>query len=175
MGVIRNTLGFHFMALVFWVRDFFEPPARILENVGIQRGSTVLDYACGTGCFTLAAAERVGPTGTVIAADVNPVAVRRVRRLAAKRNLENVQAVETDRTTGLDGASVDVALLYDAFHMFHDPHAVLAELHRVLKPTGVLSFSDHHLEREDILEGLTAGGLFRLLRRHGGLYTFAKA
>jgi len=174
MGAIRDYVGFHFMVLVFRVRDFFEPPARVLENVGIRGGSTVLDYACGTGCFTFAAAERVGPAGAVIAADVNPVAVRRVRRIAEKRNIENVEAIETDCPTGRDDASVDVVLLYDAFHMFPDPHAVLAELHRVLKPTGILSFSDHHLGHEDILESFSVSGLFRLLRRSGGLYTFAK-
>jgi len=175
MSGLRNWLGFYLMRLVFAVRDFFEPPASILANIGLQRGSTVLDYGCGTGCFTFAAAELIGPAGRVVAADANPVAVRRVRRVAAKKGLSNVEAVETDCATGLDGASVDVALLYDAFHLLSDPGAVLAELHRVLKPTGVLSMSDHHLEHEDILEGLTACGQFRLLRRHVGLYTFARA
>ena len=170
-----SWLGFHLMRLAFVVRDFFEQPGHILADVGLQRGSTVLDYGCGPGGFTIAAAGLIGPAGTVHAADVNAAAIRHVQRVAARKGLANVQTVRTDCATGLDGASVDAVLLYDAFHALGDPGGVLAELHRVLKPTGVLSFSDHHMKHEDILAGVTAGGRFRLLRRHEGLYTFAKA
>ena len=168
-------LCFHLMRLAFVVRDFFEQPGSILADVGLQRGSTVLDYGCGAGSFTTAAARLVGPAGTVHAADANPAAIRHVQRIAAKKALANVEAVRTDRATGLDDGSVDAVLLYDTFHALREPGGVLAELHRVLKPTGVLSFSDHHMKHEDILAGLTAGGRFKLLRRKERVYTFAKA
>jgi len=168
-------LCFQLMRLSFAARDFFEQPKEILADVGLQRGSTVLDYGCGPGGFAIAAARLIGPAGSVHAADVNPAAVRHVRRTAERRGLANVEAVRTDCATGLDDGSVDAVLLYDTFHALRDPGGVLAELHRVLKPTGVLSFSDHHMKHEDILAGLTAGGRFKLLRRRQRLYTFARS
>lgn len=38
-------------------------------------------------------------------------------------------------------------------------------LHRVLKPDGVLSFSDHHMKDADIMTGMTNGLLFKLLKK----------
>ncbi|MCE5248594.1 class I SAM-dependent methyltransferase [bacterium] len=91
-----------------------------------------------------------------------------------KRELRTVETGLTDCATGLNDGDVDVALLYDTFHDLEKPAAVLRELHRVLKPGGILSFSDHHMKEPDILAGIAAGGLFALLRRGEKTYTFAK-
>jgi len=54
------------------------------------------------------------------------------------------------------------------------PNEVLAELHRVLKPNGILSLSDHHLKEDEIRTKITDKGLFRLLRKGERQYTFFK-
>ncbi|RLG29871.1 SAM-dependent methyltransferase, partial [Methanosarcinales archaeon] len=46
-----------------------------------------------------------------------------------------------------------------------DPDSVLEELRRVLKPDGILSFSDHHLKEAEIVSRVTEGGLFKLLEK----------
>jgi len=51
---------------------------------------------------------------------------------------------------------------------------VLEELHRVLKPEGILSFSDHHMKESEILSRLTSGGLFRLWKKGKKTYSFLK-
>ncbi|MDI6886277.1 MAG: methyltransferase domain-containing protein [archaeon] len=51
---------------------------------------------------------------------------------------------------------VDVVLLYDTFHTLGDPNGVLEELHRVLKPDGILSFSDHHMKENEIVSEVTS-------------------
>jgi ubiquinone/menaquinone biosynthesis C-methylase UbiE len=70
--------------------------------------------------------------------------------------------------------SVDVVLLYDTFHDLEDGKAVLKELHRILKPNGILSFSDHHLKEQNILEKVTGGDLFILSQMGKKTYGFAK-
>jgi ubiquinone/menaquinone biosynthesis C-methylase UbiE len=85
-----------------------------------------------------------------------------------------VETIVSDCQTGLPDNTLDAVLLYDAFHHLSDPNGVLKELHRVLKPDGILSFGDHHMEEKEILAELTKDQLFRLLKKGQGTYTFLK-
>ncbi len=167
-----SRLAFQMTVLWFRLRDWRTPPQGFLAEAGLEPGFHVLDYGCGPGSYTLAAAEAVGPTGQVYAADINPLAIQHVQRNAAKRGLRNVQAIHTDCATGLADGRVDVVLLYDTLHDLADPAGVLAELHRVLKSNGVLSFSDHHLQEAEILAQVTAQDRFRLSRKGQRTYRF---
>ena len=91
-----------------------------------------------------------------------------------EKRLPDVETIQSDCKTGLPDASVDVVLLYDIFHDLSDPDGVLAELHRVLKQDGILSFSDHHLKENEIVSGVTRNGLFKLLRKGERTYSFGK-
>ena len=57
--------------------------------------------------------------------------------------------------------------------MLSEPDAILAELHRVLKLDGTLSFSDHHMGEDEILSRVTVGGLFRLSKKGKKTYSFS--
>ena len=116
----------------------------------------------------------MGESGRVYALDIHLRALQRVQNLASKRQLTNVETIRSDCKTGLPDHSVDVVLLYDIFHMLSAPQAVLAELHRVLKKDGMLSFSDHHMREKDILSGVTNGQLFELAGQSKRTYSFSK-
>ena len=83
-----------------------------------------------------------------------------------------METILSDCQTGLPDNTLDAILLYDAFHNLSDPDVVLKELHRVLKPDGALSFSDHHMKENEIISQVTNGGLFRLLRKGERTYGF---
>lgn len=171
----QSNLHFRFMSFGFRFRDFFQPRKKVLAEVNIEPGFNVLDYGCGPGSYTTVAAKLVGETGMVYALDIHPLAVKQVQKMAAKRNLSNIETILSDCATGLPDASIDLALLFDTFHELEKPQAVLAELHRVLKPDSVLSFNDHHLKEErEIILGVTGGGLFRIANSGNGVYTFTK-
>jgi ubiquinone/menaquinone biosynthesis C-methylase UbiE len=169
-----RRMAFGVAVLYFRLREILTPPARVIREAGILEGGRVLDYGCGLGSHALAAAELVGPTGQVFAADVDPLAVERVRAVAAKRQVRNIKTILTDCDTGLEGSSLDVVLFYDTLHVLADPAKVLRELHRVLRPGGTLSFSDHHLDEQEVLARVPAGGLFALAARGLKTYTFRK-
>jgi ubiquinone/menaquinone biosynthesis C-methylase UbiE len=162
------------MALTNKLRDFLRPRIQILKEAGIQKGFHVLDYGCGPGSYIVPLAGFVGPTGKVYALDVHPLAIQMVERRALKEGLTNIMTIQSDCRTGLPDRSLDVALLYDVFHDLGQPGIVLKELHRVLKPSGVLSVSDHHLREQEIISGIGKEGFFRLAEKGRKTYSFRK-
>ena len=170
-----GNFDFRLMAFWFTFRDAFLPRENVLLEVGIKPGSHILDYGCGPGSYTIIAAKLAGETGKVYALDIHPLAVQMVKNMAAKKKLTNVEAILSDCATGLPDHSVDVALLYDTFHGLSEPDTILAEIHRVLKSNGILSFNDHHMKEEDeIISRITGKGLFRLSEKGKRVYNFVK-
>lgn len=169
-----NNFHFRFMSFGYKFRDFFLPRKNILKEAEIKPGFHILDYGCGPGSYSIVAAELVGTTGKVYALDIHPLAVQRVRNVALKRGLTNIETIRSNCSTGLENNSVDVVLLNDTFHALSDPHAVLEELHRVLKPNGILLFSDHHMKENQIVSEIPDRGLFRLSRKGKRTYRFLK-
>lgn len=169
------NFAFSIMSCMFTLRDLVRPRKEILKEIGLEQGFRVLDYGCGPGAYIAGTAELVGKAGKVYALDLQPLALRRVREIARKKQLTNVETICSDCQTGLQDNSLDVVLLYDVFHTLGEPQAVLAELHRVLKKGGTLSFSDHHMSEEEIISGVTGGLLFKLSRKGEHTYQFERA
>jgi len=174
MDNVESNLGFRLMAFGYRFRDLRLPRMNILKDVGIKPGFHVLDYGCGPGSYILPLAELVGESGKIYALDIHPLAIQKVQDIASKRQVANVETILSDCKTGLLDNSLDVVLLYDAFHDLSGPGGVLEELHRVLKPNGVLSFSDHHMKEYEIVSQVTNGRLFRLSRKGKRTYSFSK-
>jgi SAM-dependent methyltransferase len=94
----------------------------------LPAGAAVLDLAAGTGVLTRA----------LVAAGLDVVAVEPVKEMRAAIP-SSVRALEgTAEAIPLDAGSVDVVTVGQAFHWF-DGDAALAEIHRVLRPGGVLA------------------------------------
>ncbi len=171
---IQSRLDYKIMSLGFRIRDAFKPRSRILGEVGIKKGSRVLDYGCGPGGYVMPVTKLIGDSGALYALDIHPLAVESVRMLISKRGIPNVQAILSDCSTGLADESIDVVLLYDILHELENRDEVLAELHRLLKPKGILSVNDHHLKEEDTISGITSGGLFKLSVKGKMTFSFVK-
>jgi ubiquinone/menaquinone biosynthesis C-methylase UbiE len=174
MNKPMSNLMFNGMSFFFKLRDLSLSRKKILQEVSIKPGFHVLDYGCGPGGYVTGTAELVGESGKVYALDIHPLAVQRVQDIARKKQLTNVEPICSDCKTGLPDNSVDVVLLYDVFHGLSNPQAILAELHRVLKENGILSFSDHHMDEDAIISGVTGGQLFELSREGERTYHFSK-
>jgi ubiquinone/menaquinone biosynthesis C-methylase UbiE len=169
-----SNFDFQFMSVGYKFRDFFSPRLNILKEVGIKPGFNVLDFGCGPGSYIIPLVKLVGESGKIYALDIHPLAIQKVKDIALKKQLTNVETIRSDCQTGLPDNSLDVVLLYDAFHHLNDPDVVLKELHRVLKPGGILSFGDHHMKEKEIVAGAINDRLFRLLRKGQRTYTFLK-
>ena len=107
---------------------------------GVAPGDTVVDYGCGPGYFSLAAARLTGPEGAVYAVDLEPRMVELVRRRAAEAGLSNVTAVAADGIRAdLPDAIADAIICVQIMHYADGGEARVAvarDLHRLLKPGG---------------------------------------
>jgi len=169
-----DNVMFKGVCFIFMIRDFIRPRGNILMETGIELGDHILDYGCGPGGYLPPAVELVGNSGRIYALDINPLATKRVEKIAMKRQIANVETICSECKTGLQDDSLDAVLLYDILHMLSDPNGVLNELHRVLKPNGILSFNDHHMKENEIMSKITDGGLFGLSKKGKRTYSFLK-
>jgi ubiquinone/menaquinone biosynthesis C-methylase UbiE len=165
---------FKIMSFMYKLRDLFLPRKAILDEVEIKPGSQVLDYGCGPGSYSIVAAELVGPSGRVYALDIHSLAIQRVESIASKKRLTNIQTIQSDCATGLEKECIDIVLLCDILHDLSKPDAVLKELHRVLRPNGVLACNDHHLKENEIISRITRTGPFGLSTKGKRIYRFSK-
>lgn len=161
---MQSDLHFYMHRIVFKLRDLFYPPQSVLDEAGLRSGFTVVDFGFGTGSYTVPAAARCGSDGRVYAIDVHPLAIRAMKRRIRSGRLDNISVIQTGCATGLPDNAIDAVLLYDVFHALSKPDEVLRELHRVLKPAAIVSFSDYRLGRKEAQQALTKDGLFKLLR-----------
>ncbi len=169
-----SSIGFKLLSLMFKVRDIFRPRLDLLKEVGIESGFCILDYGCGPGSYIVPLAELTGPSGKIHTLDINPLAIKEVKKIVARKGINNIETIESDCNTGLSDNHVNVVLLYDTFHDLSQPDDVLRELHRVLKTGGTLSFSDHHMNEKDIIESVTNTGMFKLSKKGKRTYSFSR-
>jgi len=169
-----SSIGFKFMNFAFRVRDLLQSRLDVLKEAGIEPGFCVLDYGCGPGSYVVPVAQLVGASGQIYALDIHPLAIKEVQKKASQKAIKNLKTINSDCGTGLPDCKVDVVLLYDTFHNLSLPDDVQRELHRVLKPDGTLSFSDHHMNEKDIRTRVTKTGLFELLAKGKKTYSFSK-
>ena len=100
MNKPMSNFDFQFMSLGYKFRDLRLPRNNILEEVGIKPGFRVLDYGCGPGSYIISIAELVGESGKIHALDIHPLAIRKVKDIASKRQLANVETILSDCQTG---------------------------------------------------------------------------
>jgi len=172
--LMMPAIGFVIMKTVLRIRSAFINPARILREIGLREGQTMLDYGCGIGVFTIPASKIVGDDGVVYALDINPLCIRVIEKEIGKRGIANVKTILSGRETGLPDESVDVVLVYDVLQMITDRGRLMEELHRVLKPGGSLWATAEHLEVNEFLDVITQGNLFTLVDQKGKVFRFRK-
>ena len=170
----ESILGFKLMSLVFKIRNLLLPRINVLNEVGIKPGNSVLDYGCGPGGYILPLSSLVGVSGKIFALDVHSLAIKTVADISTKNGLKNVKTIQSNCATGLPDQSVNVVLLYDTYHDLDNPYEVLQEINRILKPEGILSFSDHHMKDDEMMEKITQSNLFKILRKNKKTYTLSK-
>jgi predicted methyltransferase len=120
-------------------REQWQKVDAIFTEMGVRPGAVVADVGAGDGFFTSRLAKAVGPNGRVFAVDIDDAAMERLRRRLQDEGIQNVTIVKgaTDDPK-LPKATLDAALIVNAYHEMEQHQAVLASLRAALKPDGRL-------------------------------------
>lgn len=159
-----------------------ENPEEMLEQLKVEPGMTVCDMGCGDGYYTIELARRVGPTGKVIAVDIQPEMLQELSRRCERNNLKNVEMVlGLPHDPKLPKAQIDVILMVDVYHEFSNPIEMLASMRQSLKSDGRIALvefrgedpqvpikPEHKMTKQQILKEYEANE-FRLVSQYDRL------
>jgi SAM-dependent methyltransferase len=153
-------------------RDAWQKPAEVVALLELRPGMTVADVGAGTGYFLPYLSRAVGPSGAVLALDIEPDMVRFMRERAAREGLANVRSdVVRGDDPGLPQGKVDRVLIVDTWHHIPERAAYAARLRAGLAPGGRVAIVDftmeaqhgppkmHRIPPEQVVAELAAGGL----------------
>jgi predicted methyltransferase len=130
-------------------RDAWQRPEELLDLLRITPGSVVVDLGAGTGYFVSGLSSRVGPSGQVLALDVEPKMVEFLERRIERDALVNVRAqrVAPD-DPGLRPGSVSRVLVVNTWHHIDARPSYAQKLRAALAPGGEVWVVDFTLESE---------------------------
>ena len=160
--------------LISPLRKYWQDPQKILTPY-VREGMTVLEPGPGMGYFTLEIARLVGPSGRVVAVDVQSKMLDRLKRRAAKAGLlERVDArmspADSMGLAQLNG-SVDFSFAFAVVHEFPDAGRFFAEVAAASKPgaTVLVAEPSGHVKAAAFdaeLQAAAAAGLSFVERPH---------
>ncbi len=159
-------------------RDAWQKPDALVASLGLKPGMCVADLGAGTGYLTRRLSAAVGPTGTVLAVEVEPNLVTHLRARAEKEGSANVVPVLASLDNPrLPAAAVDVLLIVDTYHHIDGRVAYMRAQRRALRPGGrvvVVDWEkrplpvgpemDHKLAREQVVDEMQRAG-YRLVEQ----------
>ena len=128
-----------------------EQPDHLVSQLKVRRGDIVADIGAGTGYLSRRLAQAVGPTGKVLAVDVQPEMIDLLKNLSARLGLTNIVPVLGEVIDPqLPTASVDLAVMVDVYHEFDFPWEMMQGICRALKPGGRVVFVEYRGEDANV-------------------------
>ncbi|MEL6544270.1 MAG: class I SAM-dependent methyltransferase, partial [Myxococcota bacterium] len=155
-------------------REREERPMDLIRALELNDDATVADIGAGTGYFSFKIAKQL-PQGRVLAVDLQPEMLEKIRQRIRRTGLRNVTPVlGSALSPSLKDHSVDLALMVDAYHEFSHPFEMLRELHRAIRPGGRIVLVEYRGEDPDVaikpLHKMTEAQVKRELTRVGFRY-----
>ncbi|MGL3820885.1 class I SAM-dependent methyltransferase [Sphingopyxis sp. R3-92] len=110
-----------------------------MEAAAAQAGEQILDIGCGAGVTSFALAERVGPAGHVLGADISPQLIARARADTPEGAAVEFQLADA-ATAPFPQAAFDLLFSRFGVMFFDDPVAAFRHMRSAIKAGGRLAF-----------------------------------
>lgn len=128
-------------------RDREENTTRAIELLGLRPGMVVADVGAGSGYYTERIAGRVGPTGKVLAVDIQPEMLELLGARVARLGLANVELIRsTEDDPRLPTGAVDLIVMVDVYHELSQPQVMLRRMQTALAPGGRIAILEYRKE-----------------------------
>jgi len=158
-------------------REREEAPSKAIAALGLKPGDVVADIGAGSGYYTVRVAAAVGPTGRVVATDLQPGMLAILKARLAREHVRNVELVQGRADDPvLPAKTFDLLLMVDVYHELASPQVFVRKLKEALKRDGRLVLiefrredprvpirEEHKMSVEQVREELGADG-FRIER-----------
>jgi SAM-dependent methyltransferase len=119
---------------------------RVVEAMGLQAGQVVADIGAGTGIFSVPIARAVGPSGTVLAVEIDAGFLPIIAEKAQSQGVGNVEPVLGEfGDPNLPREDVDVAFFHDVLHHIQERQPYLVALARYMAPDGRIVVVDYDM------------------------------
>lgn len=132
----------------------FIAPELVASHFHVREGDIVADFGAGSGYFTPVLAAAAGPSGRVVACEIQKNLVEKIGCVARQCGHGNVEVlwcdIEADRGIPLNDSVFDAGGVFNTFFQIEDKAAAVRELHRVIRPGGVV----HVIEWNDSCGGV---------------------
>ena len=143
------------------IRKLWQDPAHILKRY-IRPGMTVLEPGPGMGFFTLEIAKLVGPSGRVVAVDVQPRMIEGLKRRARKAGLLDRIDTRVVSPTSMEltdsDAIADFVLAFAVVHETPSAASFFSEVARAMKSRADLLVAEPagHVSQAEFAEQIKA-------------------
>jgi FkbM family methyltransferase len=131
-------------------REKEEAPSKAIALLDLAPDAVLADIGAGSGYYSFRIARKL-PKGEVVAVDIQPEMLDFLKNESAKQGVKNVRphlgAIDDVK---LPPASLDAALMVDAYHEFDHPVEMLASLRAALKPKGRIFLLEYRAEDENV-------------------------
>jgi ubiquinone/menaquinone biosynthesis C-methylase UbiE len=120
----------------------------LLRPANLTQGGTWADLGAGSGAFTLALRELVGPDATIYALDKDRGALRQLESAHRARfgSSRNLIPLNQDFSHLSDIPALDGVVMANSLHFFKDKERVLQHVHGLLKPNGALLLVEYNVD-----------------------------
>ncbi len=134
-----------------------------ISALGLKKGQTVLDVACGTGLNFARLFEAVGPGGRIIAIDIAPGMLKKAQERVRKNGWQNIDLIQGD-ISRIHLPTADAATAFWCMISIPDYRTALENLVSSLSPGGKLAVLD--FKRVDGFPGVLVNPIFAQVCLH---------
>ena len=120
----------------------------LLRPANLPFGGTWADFGAGTGAFTLALRELVGPHANIYAIDKDQRGFRELEKAHREKfsTSQNVHTVRADFSGALSLPPLDGIVMANSLHFFKDKEKVLRHVRSFLKLNGLLLLVEYNVD-----------------------------
>jgi ubiquinone/menaquinone biosynthesis C-methylase UbiE len=121
----------------------------LLRPANLTQGGAYADFGAGSGAFTLALRELVGPEATIYAVDKDHASLNQLESAHRARfnTTRNLILLPNDFSRVLELPPLDGIVMANSLHFFKDKEKILHQVREFLKPNGALLLVEYNVDK----------------------------